>query len=338
MATPLKLQGTNGDLQEMSTTEENYLAYRAGIHLSNATTNSVWTLNDGTLSGTHQTVGQYSDTVYDDAVGTHGTTLTETTTNTTLKQRKGTASEDNGNFRYPIKFDSTNDNIHEMTDAELNTVVDRISSRIFTSDYPGTYRLGSSSPGSDYDTHLSSVFSDTRTDGTTVNYNIYQRQSMPAVTTVLPVAIKRDGGDSGNYEGLQEMTQTQVTYTFGQRVKTRAMSSDNGVGSYLLLSSTAGNPNANGYSGTWVAKGTATDTKQEVSAVSYTRGRQSNYSRNFEGNYCRDFVANYNRGFVGNYSRAFAGVIMSLPLLVIIQEPLWVIMFQIISETTLETL
>ena len=28
MATPLKLQGTNGDLQEMSTTEENYLAYR----------------------------------------------------------------------------------------------------------------------------------------------------------------------------------------------------------------------------------------------------------------------------------------------------------------------
>ena len=159
MATPLKLQGTNGDLQEMSTTEENYLAYRAGLHLKNASTSSVWTLNDGTLTGTHQTVGQYSDTVYDDAVGTHGTTLTETTTNTTLKQRGGTASEDNGNFRYPIKFDSTNDNIHEMTDAELNTLTDRLTSRIFTSDYPGTYRLGSSTPGSDYDTHLSNIFS-----------------------------------------------------------------------------------------------------------------------------------------------------------------------------------
>ena len=30
MGTPLKLEGTNGDLKEMTTAEENYLAYRRG--------------------------------------------------------------------------------------------------------------------------------------------------------------------------------------------------------------------------------------------------------------------------------------------------------------------
>ena len=64
----------------------------------------------------------------------------------------------------------------------MNTLTDRLIGRIYTSDYPGTYRLGSSSPSGDYDTHLADVFEDTRTDGNSVTFSIYQRQSMTALT------------------------------------------------------------------------------------------------------------------------------------------------------------
>ena len=248
-STTLKLQGTNGDLQEITTTEENYLAYQAGLKLA-AKTTGVFSLN---TTGSGATVGTYTDTIYDQNVGDHGTTLTQSTTTTTLSQTEGTASED-ANFRWPIEFDSTNDHIHEMTDAEVSTLTDRLVGRIFTSDYPGVYRLGSSSPSSDYDVHLSNVFSDTRTDGTTVNFNIYQRQSMTAPTAVRPVAIKRSNGKTGTYQGLQEMSDTEISDTFGQRSATRIMAGNNAVGTYLLLSSTQGNPTANGYSGTWASK------------------------------------------------------------------------------------
>ena len=194
-----------------------------------------------------------------------------------------------------------------MTDAEMNTLTDRLIGRIYTSDYPGTYRLGSSSPSGDYDVHLADVFEDTRTDGNSVTFSIYQRQSMTAPTARRPVSIKRSSGGSGTFQGIQEMTDQQIRETYGQLAKTRVMNGSNGVGTYLLLSSTQGDPSNQGYSGTWVAKGTATDTRNLVEATSYSRTRSSNYARTFEGNYSRDFAGNYSRDFVGNYSRIFTG-------------------------------
>ena len=68
--TTLKLEGTNGDLKEITTTEENYLAYQAGLHLSALDSSAVGTL---TASSTNNTlIGTYTDTTFDDAVGTHG--------------------------------------------------------------------------------------------------------------------------------------------------------------------------------------------------------------------------------------------------------------------------
>ena len=123
---------------------------------------------------------------------------------------------------------------------------------------------------------------------------------------MLPVAIKRDGGDSGNYEGSSgDDTDSGNLYLWST-----CQDSCNVIRQWswvIYLSSTASNPNANGYSGTWVAKGTATDTKQEVSAVSYTREDNQTIQETFEGNYSRDFVATDNRGFVAIHSRAFAG-------------------------------
>ena len=60
--------------------------------------------------------------------------------------------------------DTHNRQLHEFTSAEMDTLTDRLIATIFANDYSGTYKLGSSAPSSDYDVHLSGVFTDTRTD------------------------------------------------------------------------------------------------------------------------------------------------------------------------------
>ena len=82
MATSLKLHdaSSDGDLKQITTSEENYLAYRAGLNLAGGGKAQVGSLSDVNTPGAHSTVGTYTDTVYDQAIGTHGTTLTQTTT------------------------------------------------------------------------------------------------------------------------------------------------------------------------------------------------------------------------------------------------------------------
>ena len=236
---PLKLKNNSGELQRLSSTEENYLAYQAGLQLSTGTSTDVGAI---TLTSTgNGTVGTFSDTAFNVADGTHpATSITSTTTQTTLYQTGGTADESGADFRRPVGYqvgsdadnvydgsynpvsdaDHSNDGIHEMDDAALNALVDRINSRIAASDYPGVYKLGSSSPGADYTVHISGVFSDTINTGTVTNYNIYKRTAMSAPTTVKSLAIKRSSGKTGTYEGLVEMSDAQIKYTFGQRAKT----------------------------------------------------------------------------------------------------------------------
>ena len=315
--TPIKYTGNDSDgkpqLFEFSTSEENYLAYQAGLRLSTADSDEVGSL--ALASAGNATVGSYSDTKFNQAVGTHGTTLTTATTTTTLYQTEGTADTSGSSYRKPIHHekDGSKTELHEMTSSEIDSLTDRLIGTIFSNDYVGTYKLGSTSPGGGYSVEKSTIFSDTRTDGTTVNYNLYKRTSMTAPTAVKPLHIKRSSGRTGTYQGLQQMTAAQMQYTFGQTAKNRIMNGSNGVGTYLLLSSTEGDPTANGYGGTWVSKGTATDTKQETVATAYTRTstrnfegnytriRQSTFSRNFEGNYSRSFEGNYSRSFDGNY-------------------------------------
>ena len=333
--TPVKITGidSNGkpQLKEFSTTEENYLAYQAGLNLAGSATSVPYTLNVST--GT--TVGSFSDTSFDQVVGTHGQTLTTSTTTTTLKQKTGTAAESGASRRKPVHYaeDGPKSQLHEMTSSEVSSLTDRLVSRIFTSDYPGTYKLATSLPTGGYTVKLSNVFSDTRTDGTTQNYSIYKRTSMTSPTVVRPLAIKRSSGLTGTYQGLQEMSDAQIQYTFGQRAQTRIMDDAQGVGSYLLLSSAQGNPTTAGYSGTWASKGVATDTRNTVDVnKAYTRlstrSRSSAYTRISVGNFTRDFTGNYTRvtstrtstrtssrdfagNFLGNfttdYSRNFVG-------------------------------
>ena len=188
-------------------------------------------------------------------VGTHGVTLTTTTTTTPVYQKEGTASESGANWRKPIHYQKSGSQtqFHEMTSSEIDTLTDRLVSRIFTSDYP-SFKLATSAP-TGYSTYLHNVFEDTRTDGHSQHYSIYRRDTMSAPTEVKPLTIKRSLGGSGTYQGLQQMSTAQMQYTFGQRAKNRIMNGNNGVGTYLLLSSTSGTPTANGYAGYMALKG-----------------------------------------------------------------------------------
>ena len=237
MATPLKLEGTNGDLKEMTTAEENYLAYQAGEQLKASAKTEVGAITDA--SSGNETVGAFTDTRFNEVPGTHGS-ITTTSTVTTLYQTEGTAAEDGGDFRNAVHQqtgdgDTHSRQLHEFTSAEMDTLTDRLVATIFANDYSGTYQLGSSAPSSDYDVHLSGVFTDTRTDAgpstvTVATYNIYQRQTFSAPTAVRPVALKRSSGGSGTFQGIQEMSDAEIKYTFGQRAKTRIMNGNKGEG------------------------------------------------------------------------------------------------------------
>ena len=294
MVAPLKLNGTGGDLKEMTTTEERWLAYQAGLQLAAMTNTDIAAL-DNTAGGT--TIGSYSNTFYNQAVGTHpGASLSIGTTTTTVYQNTGTASETG--ITRPTKFTTAGTRLDELDDTGFNEVADRLVAYMFANSYPGTYQLGSSSPGGTYDTHLASIFSDTRADGTTVAYNIYQVQSLAVPpSAVRPIKLNDASGN------IKEMTDAEIKLTFGQRVKTRIMAAANGIGAYQLRTSGQGVPVA---TGTWVAKGTATDTRNTTSDVDYS----ADYSAGYDGTYSAVYSANYqvtratNRAtnYVGTYT------------------------------------
>jgi hypothetical protein len=298
MGTPIKLEGGTGDLKEMTTGEEAWLAYQCGLQLAASTTSDVAALT--TTAGSNTNIGTYTNTFFNEAVGTHpGSSITSGSTATTVYQVIGTATEAGADFHRPIRWNGTG--FEEMDDTELNALADRLLGLVFANNYPGDYQLASSSPGVTYDTHIAGVFSDTRTDGTNISYNIYQRQSM--VSPPSEVKCVKVFNDTTSFDGLKEMSNTEIAYTLGQRMKTRIMSSANNIGAYQLRSSAAGAPSD---PGTWAARGTATDTKNTTSDVDYSATYSAVYSavytrdrtENFVGNYTRDRTEN----FVGNYT------------------------------------
>ena len=306
MGTPIKLDGSDGDIKEFTTSEENYLAYQIGLRLAAAAKNTPASLNDVAQGGA-TTVGTYTDTSFDQAVGTHPESgITTTTTNKSLFQNTGTGTETGDGFKRPIHWNTalTPDAIQEMTDTNFNACIDRLLSTVFTNDYPGTFELASSAPSGDYTAEISNIFTDTRTDGTTVNYSIFKRRTMTAPTTVRSIAIKRDDDSlkPDNFAGLQEMTDAEISETFGERAKTRISASL--IGTYQLRSSSDGAPSD---AGTWVAKGIATDTRQEKGDVDYTRNSTITSTTAFSGTYTGDFTGNYLGEYASNSTDTFTG-------------------------------
>jgi hypothetical protein len=333
-ALPLKLKDSDGNLQQINASDKNYIAYLAGIHTAQADSSDVGLLTT-TASG-NRLIGTLEDTYYPEPVGTHPYNASSVVaTSTNLYQINGTASLADSDVRKPIAhYDA---NIYEQNDTDVNSFVDEINGRIATSDYAGSLKLSATAPSGDYTILVPSILTDQRADSSgnpyTVNdYSIWRRTNMSAPTNILNdvggissiMGIKRSSGATGTYQGVEKLTDRQITQSIGQRAKTRRAIQGN-VGSYDLRTSSQGAPTASGQ--TWTAKGSATNTIRLVDEVPYTRSRvsayartrvsnysqaynrtrSSNYAGNFTGNYARDFVGNYNRQFVGNYTGDFLG-------------------------------
>ena len=309
MATPLKLKDANGNIQELTTTEENYIAYQVGLHLSTADSAEVGSLNRAT---TGDTVGTYSNTFFNQAVGTHpSTSITTGTTNTVIYQTNGTAAETDANVFKPIMWvDSASETgFKMMPDIDLNEAVDRYLGKIFTNEYPGSYRLAASAPSSDW-TEQQTAFIDTRTDGTSIAHKLWKRTGGTAPTAVKPMRLKNES----SFAGVQEMSDAEIKFSFGQRAKTRIAASK--IGSYQLRNSSQGSPTD---TGTWVAKGTATDTKNTTADANFTRDSTVNFQATYTASATVAYTTNYTSitdlayisvstaQFSVNYSRDFGG-------------------------------
>lgn len=307
MATPLKINNVGGtEIKEFTTAEENYIAYQIGLHLAADSANG-----DASIStnSSHTSIGTYTNTFFNEPVGTHpSTSISSGSTSTTLYQNQTSAIETDSDVLTPIMWvDSGGQTgFKQMPDADLNSAVDRYLSTIFTNSYPGSFQLASSSPGPDYSVWIASVFTDTRTDGTSVAYNIYRRDSFSAPTTVRPLYVR----DNGGFDGIQEMGDRQIKYSFGQRAKTRIGASK--IGTYQLRTSAQGAPTD---PGTWVSAGSATDTKQTTADVEYTRDSTTAFARNYTNTYTKNYTAVYTKPYTGvftsPYARNYTGVFTS---------------------------
>ena len=296
--TPLKLNDANGNLKEMTTAEENYLAYQAGLYMSEF----VGVANPGMVSTTSTgatSIGSFTNTFFNEAIGTHpGSSISSGSTTSTLYLYNTSASE-TGIVR-PLQFDNTLDGIQQMDDTDWNACIDRILSTAMTNEYPGHFRIATSAPAG-YSAWVNSVFTDTRTDGTSTVTNLYRRTSITAPTAVRPMKLK-----STSPIQLQEMTDAEIKANFGKRMANRIVSSVDNIGWYQLRSSAQGAPVA---AGTWAARGTATDTKNTTSDVNYTRISTRDtiidYTQNFTQDFLGDFLGDYTGNFIGdtNFTR-----------------------------------
>ena len=311
----LKLDGSDGSLKKMTAAEENYIAHQAGLQLADAGVGEVGSIT--TTSSGNATVGTYTNTTMDGSVGGHDATARNVSTNTvTIYQKEGTAATSGGTYFQPVIYDnSATKTLKVVNTTEMNVVVDRLLLSIFANDYAGTYQLASSAPSGDYSAHISNVFSDTRADGTTVNYSIWKRDTFTEPTKISPMRLLNSSGD------LQAMSVAQIKYTFGQVAKNRIMNGSGGVGTYLLRSSSQGVPSA---TGTWAAKGTATDIRNTLADQNYTRDSTTNFAGNYSGaayeaayqsdyvgvyagDYIGEYAGNYIGEYAGNYETHFAG-------------------------------
>jgi hypothetical protein len=242
-------------------------------------------------SGAGTSIGTATDTVRDDAVGTHPTDgASSTVTTYTAKQVETVVSESVTNR--PLGYETSGTvGINEFTDGELDSdILDKVIDDLCAQgDYTiGQYKLATGSPSGGTWTARYTL-NNTEVDGTTTAYKIWQKTAATtaAVTDYKPLKV------TGGGAGVQEMTVAEMEQTV-PNLRNYMISS--GKGKYVLQASAPG-------SGTWVDQGSFIDTKKEVAAANYTGAYTGNYTGGYTGNYTG--AKNYSGTYTG--TSAYAG-------------------------------
>lgn len=276
-------------LQEMSDAEINqYLSY--------VITNKFATDTDGTgtaelnvdtanaLTGT--SIGTWTNSIRNDAIGTHPTAGATTDTTYYFKQVTAAASESITNR--PVGYDSA---IKEFNDASLDTdVLDKVIEDMVTSTgyTVGQYTLAASAPAGGTWTSRATI-TDSNQGGST-NLYLWQKTAPSTAANSDLVSLKLDGT---NVKAMSAAEIEQMVPNFRNRII------DSGIGTYKLQSAAPG-------TGTWVQMGDSlTDTRQQIASENYA----GTYTGAFSGNYVGDYVGSYvgAKAYSGSYTGSFSG-------------------------------
>ena len=276
-------------LQEMTEGEINqYLSY--------VITNKFATDADGTgtaelnvdtanaLTGT--SIGTWTNTIRNDAIGTHPTAGTTTDTTYYFKQVTAAASESITNR--PVGWDSA---IKEYTDAGLDTdILDKVIEDMVTSTgyTVGQYTLAASAPAGGTWTSRATI-TDSNQGGSTSLY-LWQKTAPSTSANSDFASLKLDGT---NVKMMSTAEIEQMVPSFRNRII------NSGLGTYKIQSAAPAG-------GTWVQMGDdLTDTRQEVASENYA----GTYTGAFTGNYVGDYVGSYvgAKTYSGSYTGSFSG-------------------------------
>lgn len=243
MGNLLRRDGSGTSIKEMTDTEVGkYFGYFNLLeYVGLADSNEVGRLTTKRIgSRKYNDVGTFTDTFFNEPVGTApGTSITSGSTTYRLYQRYDSsyAMEDSDLSLYrPLMWvdGGGQTGFKQVPESDLNANIDKALTYTFTNDGLGTYKLSEASPGVGY-TDRGTVFTDTQTDGTTVNYKVWQRTGNASSffqTSAAPLYINKSysinlnvtvaNPGSGNFfylNGAQYPSLTAQrlnTYTFDQ--------------------------------------------------------------------------------------------------------------------------
>ena len=244
MSRPIKWQASPSGLKEMSDTDMDYVAYRVASTFAGSQSGG-GTLN--TSSGT--SIGSFSDNIRNDAIGTHPTLGAQTTTTTTIYQDL-VAITPTPQAR-PLYWSASKPGLQEMSDSVMNTDLCRYVMTYMIADGLGTYALQPSAPAGGTWSSIA-ILTDTTQSGDTSETIWRKTASTAPATTVRPMKFST---------GVREMTDADLNDLVDNL---REYIRTTGRGQYKLQTDTP-------TTGTWVAKGSMTDTRQVVSDTNYRK-------------------------------------------------------------------
>lgn len=292
-STPITSSNFQG-LQEMTDSEINqYLSY--------VITNKFATDTDGTgtaelnvdtanaLTGT--SIGTFTDTIRDDAIGDHPTDGATSSTTYYFKQVTAAASESITNRL--VGYDSA---IKEMTDGDLDTdILDKVIDDMVTeTDYTvGQYTLAASAPSGGTWTSRYTI-TDSAQGGNTQIY-LWQKTAPTSSANSDLTSLKLSGSSATRMMTAAEIE--QMVPNFRNRII------DNNIGKYALQETAPG-------TGTWTQMGdTFNDTRQAVSGDAYAGSFGGTFAGDFTGEFAGTFADTYvgAKTYTGGYTGAFSG-------------------------------
>ena len=291
-STPISSGNFQG-LQEMSDAEINqYLSYVITNKFA-SDTNGTGTaeLNVDTANAlTGTSIGNWTNTIRNDAIGTHPTA--GATTNTTYYFKQVTAAASESITNRPVGYDSA---IKEYTDAALDTdVLDKVIEDMVTgTGYTvGQYSLAATAPAGGTWTSRATI-TDSNQGGST-NLYLWQKTAPTTAANADLASLKLDGT---NVKMMSAAEIEQMVPNFRNRII------DSSIGTYKLQASAPG-------TGTWVQMGdTLTDTRQQVASQNYAGTYTGAFSGNYVGNYVGSYVGakTYSGSYTGSFSGNYAG-------------------------------